>query len=179
MRLRSTLSVLTVAALPAVAADNPQRVETSLVNGQGDTIGTVSVEPLTSGVRLEIHAEGLAPGAHAVHLHTRGVCEGPDFKSAGGHFNPADASHGMPDGDEALRDQDHHAGDMINQKVDDQGVLDTVIVNPSVNLANGRNRLLDSDGTALVVHSASDDYRSQPSGDAGSRVACAVIERRS
>lgn len=151
-------------------------VETTVINSNGESIGTLSIEPLRQGVRLAMHVEGLAPGTHAVHIHEHGVCEPPDFKSAGGHFNPADAQHGMPDIDEDFDDPDHHAGDMLNQKVNDQELLDTVFINDSVTLSGGQpNSLIEGDGTALVIHARADDYESQPSGAAGDRVACAPI----
>lgn len=151
-------------------------VETTLIDREGQEIGTLSLEPVEQGVRLAMHVEGLSPGPHAVHFHQQGRCDPPDFQSAGGHFNPAGARHGMPDNDEDPSDPDHHAGDMLNQDVNDNEILDTVMVNSSVTLSRGQeNSLLEGDGTALIIHADPDDYESQPSGDAGDRVACAPI----
>jgi Cu-Zn family superoxide dismutase len=110
-----------------------------------------------------------------VHIHAVGRCDPPDFASAGGHYDPADAEHGMPDADTDMNDPDHHAGDMLNQTVNDNGMLDALLFNQSVTVAAGPNALLDQDGSALVIHARGDDYESQPAGAAGDRVACAPI----
>jgi Cu-Zn family superoxide dismutase len=159
-----------------VQAERPDRVETTVIGTDGNEIGSLSIEPLEQGgVELTLHVEGLQPGEHAVHFHSHGRCDPPDFTSAGGHYNPADARHGMPDADADMQDPDHHAGDMLNQTADDQGTIDSLIVNRSVTLRDGPNRLLDEDGTAFIIHAQPDDYESQPSGNAGPRVGCAVI----
>lgn len=150
-------------------------VETPVIDGEGKEIGSLSIEPAEQGLRLTLHVEGLSPGPHAVHFHEHGRCDPPEFQSAGGHYNPADAQHGMPDMDEDAMDQDHHVGDMLNQDVGDQGTLDTVLINYPATLTQGPTTLLDEDGSALVIHAEPDDYESQPSGNAGSRVACAVV----
>ena len=126
-------------------------------------------------MRLDLHVEGLEPGTHAVHIHAIGRCDPPDFASAGGHYDPADAEHGMPDADTDMNDPDHHAGDMLNQTVNDNGMLDALLFNQRVTVAAGPNALLDQDGSALVIHARGDDYESQPAGAAGDRVACAPI----
>lgn len=153
-------------------------VNSPIVNANGDEIGTVSIEPVQrEGVRVEIHAEGLTPGTHAVHFHETGRCDPPDFQTAGGHYNPTGAPHGQPGVQTDPAELPHHVGDMPNQEVNDQGTLDTVIVNYAATLAPGPTTLLDDDGSALVIHQGADDYRSQPAGNAGPRVACAVVTR--
>ncbi len=160
-----------------VRATRPARVETTIIGREGNSIGSLSIEPAEqSGVVLTFHVEGLEPGVHAVHFHERGRCDPPDFESAGGHFSPAGARHGMPDTDSDMNDPDHHAGDMLNQTADDLGTLDQIVVNRSVNLDSGPNRLIDEDGSAFIIHAGADDYVSQPAGNAGPRVACAVID---
>ncbi len=158
----------------SVTQGEPTSVHSVVIGTDGKEKGTVAIEPIEHGVRISLHVEDLQPGSHAVHFHEHGKCEPPDFQSAGGHYNPAGAKHGMTDMDENFSDQDHHAGDMLNQKADDKGVMDALIVNDSVTL-NGTNALLDQDGSALIIHAGPDDYQSQPAGDAGPRVACAVI----
>lgn len=150
----------------------------NLIDGEGRTVGTVHwAERDGGGVELTLQASGLTPGPHAVHLHETGACDTPDFKSAGGHFNPAGAPHGEMDQDADPKDPDHHAGDMPNQTVAEDGTLKVTINNRSVSLVDGPNTLLDEDGSALVIHAGVDDYTSQPAGDAGARIACAVINK--
>lgn len=185
----STLSTLSIGAggLAAQAQDAAEarngvepgaersRLEAPLVGTGGEVVGAVSVEQLEGdGVRVWLYAEGLEPGPHAVHFHETGVCEPPDFASAGGHFDPAGARHGKP-GTGDLGTTEHHAGDMLNQRADERGIIDATLINRTVNLDRGRHQLLDNDGTALVIHAQPDDYQTQPAGDAGERIACAVI----
>ena len=119
---------------------------------------------LTGGVKGQVDIKGLTPGTHAMHFHEFGACEAPDFKSAGGHYNPAAVAHG------------HHAGDMMNINVAENGIGTFKVINDKVNLKGGTlPAFMDSDGTALIIHAGADDYVSQPSGAAGPRVACAVI----
>ncbi|HEX7034382.1 MAG TPA: superoxide dismutase family protein [Pseudomonadales bacterium] len=154
-----------------------ERIETVVIDSEGQQTGTLTVEAANAGVRLTLSVTGLQPGEHAVHFHEVGRCDPPDFESAGSHYNPHGARHGMPDMDEDPQDPDHHVGDMLNQAVDPQGRLETEMVNHIATLSDGPNTLLDEDGSALVIHARPDDYESQPSGNAGDRVACAVISR--
>lgn len=136
----------------------------------GNRLGKVSFSQTAEGVLLQVQLEGLKPGVHAIHIHETGKCEGPDFKSAGGHFNPDNVSHGF------LVGRESHAGDMPNFTVSSDGKAVVEIMNPDVVLTTGKpNSLLGGAGAAVVVHAGADDYRSQPAGDAGKRVACGVI----
>ena len=152
-----------------------RRVESPIIDPNGNEVGTLTIEPEQQGLRLEMQVEGLTAGPHAVHFHENGRCDPPEFQSAGNHYNPAGAPHGRPDTDEDPQDQDHHVGDMENQEVDGQGTLNTVMVNYTATLDDGPATLLDEDGSALIIHADPDDYESQPSGNAGARVACAVV----
>lgn len=156
-------------------AEDPSEVSADVIDRDGNRVGSLVLQPLENGVRLDLHVEGLQPGPHAVHFHTTGRCATPDFASAGQHYDPADADHGMTDTDSDFADQDHHAGDMLNQTADDNGQLDALLTNRSVTLNGPENALLDDDGAALIVHAQGDDYETQPAGDAGARVACAEI----
>lgn len=167
----------TAAAVDPPVERPPERIRSSVIGRSGARIGEVLVRPRPQGVVFDLRVEGLEPGAHAVHVHHRGACEAPDFRSAGGHYDPAGARHGRPDGDPDLDDPAHHAGDMPNHTVDGSGVLEAEIRNRTVTLG-GENALLDGDGSALVVHAGADDYTSQPSGAAGRRVACAELGPR-
>ncbi|HIW13235.1 MAG TPA: superoxide dismutase family protein [Candidatus Salinicoccus stercoripullorum] len=123
-----------------------------------------------SGVDIALEGENLPPGEHGFHFHETGSCELPDFESAGGHYNPTDANHGMNDPDGP------HAGDMENIEVDEDGTVDTEVTADMVTLEEGEdNTLFTEEGTALMIHSEADDYESQPSGDAGDRIACGVV----
>jgi Cu-Zn family superoxide dismutase len=119
-----------------------------------------------------IHAvlTGISAGPHAFHIHTTGTCE-PPFTSAGGHFNPTTMMHGM------LNPTGMHAGDMPNVQVPADGSVTFDVLNPAVTLKPGINSLFKDGGTAIVVHGGADDYKSDPAGNAGARIACGVIAR--
>ncbi|WP_349407433.1 superoxide dismutase family protein [Pseudalkalibacillus sp. SCS-8] len=145
-------------------------ISVDLKNSDGDNIGTVDLEQQFEGVKITVEASNLSPGKHGFHIHEKGVCEAPDFKSAGGHFNPDDVSHGTEHGEEA------HAGDLPNLSVDENGEVQEEFVAEKVTLKSGEpNSLIGSNGTAFIIHKKADDNKSQPSGDAGDRVACGVI----
>lgn len=138
------------------------------VDGKG--LGKTSFIQTAGGVLLQVRLEGLKAGVHAIHIHETGKCEGPDFESAGGHFNPDNVSHGY------LVGRESHAGDMPNFTVSSDGKAVVEIMNPDVVVTAGNpNSLLGGAGAAVVVHSGADDYKSQPAGDSGERVACGVI----
>ncbi|MCG1029149.1 superoxide dismutase family protein [Virgibacillus halodenitrificans] len=142
----------------------------SLKNKDGDVVATATLTEDEEGVHVALEGEKLPAGTHGFHIHEKGACEAPDFKSAGGHFNPTDAKHGfdVPEGP--------HAGDMKNIEVGEDGTVQTERMADMVTLKKGEaNSLFKEGGTALVIHSGADDYKSQPSGDAGERIACGVI----
>jgi Cu-Zn family superoxide dismutase len=133
----------------------------ALVNGAGASIGAVQVEPRAGGTYLRLAVEGLAPGEHGLHLHMAGRCDGPAFQSAGGHWNPDSKQHGH------LSPQGAHAGDLPNLTVSANG-------RGAINFLAGPG-IADADGTSLVIHAKPDDYKTDPSGNSGDRIACAVI----
>jgi Cu-Zn family superoxide dismutase len=133
-----------------------------LVNGAGASIGAVQVEPRGEGNYLRIAAEGLPPGDHGLHLHAVGRCDGPAFETAGAHWNPAGRQHGH------LNPQGAHAGDLPNLtgSANGRGAINFLVTGGS---------LADADGTSLMIHAGPDDYRTDPSGNSGGRIACAVL----
>ena len=136
---------------------------------QGRDLGEVVLTETAQGIQLTGQLRGLAPGQRAIHLHQTGRCEAPSFESAGGHWNPTNAQHGfdVPGGP--------HMGDMRNISVGADSTLALRNATPGGGL-RGANGLIDNDGGAVVIHAQPDDYRSQPSGDAGDRIACGVVE---
>jgi superoxide dismutase, Cu-Zn family len=140
-------------------------------NSDNKIVGEATLKQDNAGVLIQATFTGLPAGTHALHIHETGSCEGPDFKSAGGHFNPKDAKHGL------MNPTGPHAGDMPNFVAAKSGKTEVEVYNDRVTLEKGAgNSLLKTGGTALVVHSGKDDYQSDPAGDAGSRIACGVIE---
>ncbi len=141
-----------------------------LKDSKGKTVGRADLTQVPNGVLLQVKFDGMKPGRHAFHIHETGKCDAPDFKSAGGHFNPDNSSHGY------LSGTNYHAGDMPNIDVPKGGSTVVEVLNGKVTLMpNESNSLLGGEGHAIVVHEGMDDYTSQPSGDAGSRIACGVI----
>ncbi|WP_336972795.1 superoxide dismutase family protein [Sphingobium aromaticiconvertens] len=141
----------------------------SLMAGDGAARGEASVTEGSDGLHVLVKATGLTPGIHAVHVHMTGTCTGPDFTSAGGHWNPTARKHGMnnPAG--------MHMGDMPNMTVGADGTGQMEYVVAGGLLTTGATPLLDADGAAIVVHAAPDDNVSDPAGNAGGRVACGVL----
>jgi Cu-Zn family superoxide dismutase len=142
-----------------------------LVDGQGQTKGKAMLMQEKDGIHITVKAVGLPAGPHAVHVHTTGTCTGPDFTSAGGHWNPAMKQHGHDNPMGA------HMGDMPNMTVaaDGTGTMTTVIAGAM--LKGGAEPLFDKDGAAIVIHAVADDYKTDPTGNAGGRVACGVIKQ--
>ena len=135
-------------------------------------MGQLELTPTRAGsTHVKVSIAGISPGMHAMHFHETGKCEGPDFKSAGGHFNPGGADHGMdmPNGP--------HAGDMMNIEISANGSGELTLVNDRLSITAGGALppLMDADGAALIIHEKADDFKSQPSGAAGARIGCALI----
>ncbi len=142
-----------------------------LYNTKKEKIGTAELNEVAKGVVVELKADGLPPGLHGFHFHEKGVCEAPSFESAGAHFNPTDAKHG------AEHEEGPHAGDLPNIEVDEEGSVNVTVNAEDVSLSDNDDvSLVDSDGTALVIHENPDDGKTQPTGDAGDRIACGVIK---
>ena len=166
-RIGSLAAILfAMSALPAAA----QTATAALKNGEGKEVGSTNLTQTPHGVLINVSVKGMPPGEHAFHVHAIGKCE-PPFTSAGGHFNPDNKKHGM------LAAGGYHAGDMPNLHIPQNGDLTVEVVNANITLEKGKpNSVFDADGSAIVIHAGSDDYKSDPAGDAGGRIACGVIQ---
>jgi len=150
----------------------PERLASATLQfGNGLPAGTAQLIGTGTELAISIALAGFTPGPHGVHLHMVGSCEGPDFKSAGGHLNPGGHQHGTENPAGA------HLGDLPNVTIG-VGGAGTV----SATLQGSREAALaaifDADGTAVVVHAMADDYRTDPSGASGDRIACGVLTLR-
>lgn len=138
--------------------------------GNGLPAGTVQLLGAGNQVNLVIAAAGLAEGSKGTHLHMVGKCDAPDFASAGGHLNPAGHQHG------SANPAGSHLGDLPNIVIGSAGAGTL-----SATLPGTRDEALaaifDADGTAVMIHAGPDDYKTDPSGNSGSRVACGVLTR--
>jgi Cu-Zn family superoxide dismutase len=157
---------VTWASAPAAA----QTAAAMLKDAQGKDVGTANLSQTPAGVLLRLSIKGLPAGEHAFHVHAVGKCE-PPFTSAGGHFNPGGKKHGI----EAA--EGHHAGDMPNLHIPQSGDLIVEVLNAAITLDKGKpNSVYHPGGTAIVIHAGADDYKSDPAGNAGGRIACGVIQ---
>lgn len=174
MRIVGVTAMAAVLMLAGCADDKP-KVGTPIAGGRiamatlrtpaGKEIGRATVREVAGGLRVTIDARFLPPGMHGAHLHTVGRCEGPDFASAGPHWNPTGMKHG------AMNPQGPHGGDLPNLSIgaDGRGTL-------GINLPGASfDALLDADGAAMVIHADVDDMVTDPSGNSGGRIACGVL----
>lgn len=183
--IRRPLILAAAAALPfaglfagtAIADDGPaytgpsvKTVTATLRGADGADLGSVQLNQDASGVvQIRVNASGLAAGPHGIHIHATGKCEGPAFTSAGGHFNPGNKQHGLnnPAGS--------HAGDLPGLTAAANGTATYAGTTKGVTLLTGATSIFDADGSALVVHAAADDQVTDPTGNSGARIACAVL----
>ena len=154
-----------------VAGQTANAVRVDIRDAQGQSVGTATLSPSGAGIQIALDVKNLPAGVHAVHVHQTAKCEGPAFTSAGGHFNPEMKKHGLesPDGP--------HAGDMPNFTVGADGTAKTTVMNPRVSLGDGPSSVFTAGGTALVIHAAADDMKTDPAGNAGGRMACGTITK--
>lgn len=147
--------------------ETDERLTATMRDASGQELGTVTLLETSAGIFVSGPLRNLPPGIHAIHIHETGRCE-PSFAAAGGHWNPADREHGSENPAGA------HFGDLPNITVDPQGTVTMSARSPGGEFDD----LLDEDGAALVVHAGADDYRTNPAGDSGDRIACGVIQGR-
>lgn len=153
------------------ASSEVPHVQVNIVNAKGEKVGQAMLTQTAQGVKVSVEAANLPSGAHGIHFHETGKCEGPDFKTAGAHFNPFGKKHGF------LVPEGPHVGDLPNIEVDANGKVKTEFTTRLVTLEKGKpNSLLKAGGAALVIHEKADDYITDPAGDAGNRIACGVIQ---
>ncbi len=178
MTYKIPLRPLLLAALLVVCAVSgsaqAKKKTVKLTDAKGNDVGTATIEfPSTKqpGVIVKLDVKDLPPGVHAVHFHQNPKCDAPDFKSAGGHFNPTNKQHGFDN------PQGHHAGDMMNFTVEENGKAKATVKDDEVTMGPPTewNSLFVNEGTSIIIHAKADDYKTDPSGNSGDRIACGTI----
>jgi superoxide dismutase, Cu-Zn family len=172
--IRPAIAVLLLSAAGcAASSDGPGAANAAgsanatIKDAAGRTVANATLQDQGGGLRVRVEAAGLAPGSYGTHVHTTGRCEPPAFASAGPHWNPTARQHGTEN------PQGPHKGDLPNLTVDASGKGSVDYTIAGADLAG----VFDADGAAVLIHAKPDDYRTDPSGNSGDRIACGVISR--
>jgi superoxide dismutase, Cu-Zn family len=167
----AALALCLLASAPAFAKTAAPTAHADLKNSKGEDAGTVTFKQVKKGVQVKIDLKNLPVGEHAVHIHAKALCEGPDFKTAAGHFNPETKQHGFQN------PMGHHDGDLPKNVMIGEGhvgqasfTLNYISLDPAA-----PNSILANGGTSVVVHEKADDMKTDPTGNAGNRLACGVV----
>jgi Cu-Zn family superoxide dismutase len=153
-------------------APKADTAEARFIDSAGNAVGKALVTELPGGgVRFHVTLNKLPPGFHGIHVHEKGDCTKPDFKSAAKHFNPDGKQHG------AENPKGFHAGDLGNIEVGSDGTADVELIAPQLTLKATDRSLIRPSGTAIIIHAGRDDQKSDPSGNSGNPIACGVIEK--
>lgn len=148
------------------------QMDVEMFNANGDSLGTIKISEQSEGVKLDVLLEGLPDGEHGLHIHEKPTCDGPDFKSAGNHFNPDEKQHGL------LHPEGAHAGDLPNI-ISENGKVEAELMAPQLTIKNDdKTSLLRQEGTSIVITEGKDDGMTQPAGESGQRIACGEITEK-
>ena len=171
MRTRILLlaAILLCSSAVSFAQKAPTKGHAYITDAQGQKVAMAALSAVKGGVRIVMTVTNLPSGVHGMHIHNVGKCESPNFASAGPHFNPAMKMHGKDN------PMGPHAGDLPNITVDAKGRGKATFVAANVTLGSGPNSLFHEGGTSLVIHAMPDDYKTDPAGNSGARIACGVI----
>jgi Cu-Zn family superoxide dismutase len=172
MKYLTFFTVLLLFFSVAYGQASSQTAKAELYNIEREKVGTATLTETPQGVLIKAELWKLPPGTHAFHIHAVGKCEPPSFTAAGGHFNPFGKGHGI------MNSKGLHAGDLPNIHVGTDGKLTFEVLASQVTLGKGQNSIFDDDGSSLVIHEKPDDYKSDPAGEAGPRIACGVIVKQ-
>ncbi|MEX3748123.1 MULTISPECIES: superoxide dismutase family protein [Lysinibacillus] len=154
-----------------VNANSAQTATAKVIGKNNESYGNAYFQEEDNGVRVTLALSGLPSGTHGIHIHSVGKCEPPTFESAGPHFNPTHKEHGKDN------PKGYHMGDLPNLEVGEDGSVDMNFLAEGLTLdKNAANSLLGGEGTSLVIHESEDDYKSDPAGNSGARIACGAIQ---
>ncbi|PAV28755.1 superoxide dismutase [Virgibacillus profundi] len=168
--MRPILLLLLILILSACQNESQTTRGVDMYNSSGDMVGTADLTEQPDGVQIKLKLEGLTPGFHGIHVHEYPKCEGPEFTSAGNHFNPEGKEHGL------MHPKGAHLGDLPNIEADGAGLVEAELMLAGATLMEGKNSLLQGEGTSLIVHDGQDDGVTQPSGNSGVRILCGEIK---